>query len=166
MACIVNRACKINTPTERIFQEAIHHCRWKKVLRTDILSRPEFQEATLKTYSDKSFDEILIMVHSICNNIYGIGMLATYDITSAICRYNNIVIDKVYIIGNGPKRAIKLLHIIPQLYKNKHVTLKYVNISELRNAFHAKHYNIDSCIAESNNGDHWESYICNWQKTV
>ena len=93
-------------------------------------------------------------------------MLATYDITSAICRYNNIVIDKVYIIGNGPKRAIQLLHITPYIYKNKHVTLKYVNISELRNAFHAKHYTIDACVAESNNGDHWESYICNWQKTM
>ena len=32
-----------------------------------------------------------------------------YDISAEFAKYYNIKIDKVYIIGNGPKRAVKIL---------------------------------------------------------
>ena len=94
-----------------IFQEAIDHCRWKSVLRNQVLTRTELQERNLDCFIGKSFDEILLYVYNICDQIEGIGMLTIYDITSAICRYNKINIEKVYIIGKGPKRAIRLLDI-------------------------------------------------------
>lgn len=147
-----------------IFQEAIDHCRWKCVLRNDVLTNTQLQEHNLHLFSDKSFDEVLLCVYNICDKVNGIGMLTIYDITSAICRYNKINIEKIYIIGNGPKRAIRLLGINAKTQKIKNVTLKYVEIPQILKAFHEKNYEINLQIKNSNNGDDFESYICNWQK--
>ena len=145
-----------------IFQEALNHCRWKKVLRNNILVKTEFQEHNLKQFT--SFNEILLFVYNICDKVQGIGMLTIYDITSAICRYNNINIEKIYIIGNGPKRAIHLLDIKTKSQKIEHIKLNYVEISDILKAFQKKNYEMNLQIKNSNNGDDFESYICNWQK--
>jgi hypothetical protein len=147
-----------------IFQEAVDHCRWKSVLRNNVLTQNELQEHNLHHFESKSFDEILLFVYNICHNIKGVGMLSIYDITSAICRYNKIIIDKVYIIGGGPKRAIRLLNIKAKAQKIEGVILKYVEISEILNAFDEKNYEMNSQIRNSNNGDDFETYICKWQK--
>ena len=60
---------------------------------------------------NKTFEEIIFDVYNFCDNVKGVGMLAIYDITSAICRYYKRNIDKVYIVGNGPKRAVNILNI-------------------------------------------------------
>ena len=73
-----------------IFQEAISHCRWKKVLHNIL------KDINISVYKNKTFEEIITEVYNICKNIDGIGMLATYDITSAICRHYKVNIDKVY----------------------------------------------------------------------
>ena len=98
-------------PPKYVFQEAIDHCRWKSVLRNKVLTISELQENKLHQFAGKSFDEILLFIYNICEKVEGIGMLTIYDITSAICRYNKIIVEKIYIIGNGTKRAIKLLNI-------------------------------------------------------
>ena len=107
-----------------IFQEAIDHCRWKKVLRNNVLVKTEFQEHNLHQFTGKSFNEILLFVYNICDKVEGIGMLTIYDITSAICRYNKINIEKIYIIGKGPKRAIRLLDIKAKSQKNRKYNIK------------------------------------------
>ena len=147
-----------------IFQEAIDHCRWKKVLRNNVLVKTEFQEHNLHQFTGKSFNEILLFVYNICDKVEGIGMLTIYDITSAICRYNKINIEKIYIIGKGPKRAIRLLDIKAKSQKIENITLNYVEIPEILKAFQEKNYEINLQIKNSNNGDDFESYICNWQK--
>ena len=147
-----------------IFQEAEDHCRWKSVLRNNVLTQNELQEYNLHQFAGKRFDEIILCVYNICDKVKGIGMLTIYDITSAICRYNKIIIDKVYIIGKGPKRAISLLNIKAKTQKIDRVTLKYVEISEILKAFNDKNYEINSQIKNSNNSDDFETYICNWQK--
>jgi hypothetical protein len=147
-----------------IFQEAIDHCRWKSVLRNNVLAKTELQEHNLHQFSRNSFDEILLWVYNICDKVEGIGMLTIYDITSAICRYNKINIDKIYIIGKGPKRAISLLNLKAKTQKIENVTLKYVDIPEILKAFNEKNYEINLEIKNSNNGDDFETYICNWQK--
>jgi hypothetical protein len=147
-----------------IFQEAIDHCRWKKVLRNNVHAKTEFQEHNLEQFTSKSFNEILLFVYNICDKIEGIGMLTIYDITSAICRYNKINIEKIYIIGNGSKRAIRLLDVKAKSQKIENITLKYVEIPEILKAFQEKKYEINLQIKNSNNGDDFESYICNWQK--
>ena len=91
------KSCNIST---NIFQEAINHCRWKKALYSIL------KKINIIDYENKTFEEIIIEIYNICDNVKGVGMLTIYDIKSTICRYYKINIDKVYIIGNGPKRAV------------------------------------------------------------
>ena len=151
------KSCNDST---NIFQEAIDHCRWKKALH-DILKK-----INIVNYENKTFEEIIFEIYDICDNIKGVGMLTIYDITSAICRYHKIIIDKVYIIGNGPKRAIKLLNIKIKKHKiNDKINLNFVDIIDVINAFNINNYVLDENIRNSKNGDILETYICNWQKT-
>lgn len=150
--------------TRYVFQEAVDHCRWKTILRNEVLTNPELGENDLQKYAGKTFDEIFVCVHNICDKVEGIGMLTVYDITAAICRSNKINIDKIYIIGKGPKRAIRLLDITPKIHKIENIQLKYVEIAEIVDAFSKKKYEINSQIKNSSNGDEFETYICNWQK--
>lgn len=143
-----------------IFKEAIDHCRWKNILHSFLEN-----EINIHEFNNKSFEEILLQIHVKCDKIKGLGMLTIYDITSAICRNYNINIDYVYIIGKGPKRAIQILGIKPKTHKIQNLVLKYVKIEDIHKAFAEKNHIIDSCIKDSKNGDDFESYICNWQKS-
>jgi hypothetical protein len=143
-----------------IFQEAIDHCRWKKVLHSVI------KKINIVEYENKTFEEIIFEIHNICDNVKGVGMLSIYDITSAICRCNNINIDKVYIIGNGPKRAVKILNIKTKKHEIHKIKLNFVHINDIINAFDIKNYLLDENIRNTKNGDVLETYICNWQKNV
>jgi len=146
--------------SNNIFQEAISHCRWKRVLHNIL------QGIDVSVYNNKTFEEIMIAIYNICKDVQGIGMLATYDITSAICRHYNINIDKVYIIGKGPKRAIKLLNVKTKSHKiSDKIIIKYANITDIISAFDASGFEINEQVRNSKNGDILESYICNWQKT-
>lgn len=147
-----------------VFQEAINHVRWRGAL-LKILKKDIFQKCNLHKFAGKSFEEILTTVHGICKDVYGLGMLCVYDITAAICRFNNIHIDKVYIVGKGPKRAVKLLNIRTKIQKIGKVALKYVTIEEVKTAFE-KHGYILELDLERSNADDLESYLCNWQKSV
>lgn len=149
-----------------IFQETINHCRWKKTLKAKVLSLDELFINNITKFKNKTFDDIFINIFNLTKPIYGIGLLCVYDISSAICRYNNINITKIYIIGNGPKRAIKLLNIKYKLQKiNKDITLKYVEINEVLNVFKLNNYDIEN-IKNKNDGDEFESFLCNWQKNI
>ena len=143
-----------------IFQEAISHCRWKKVLHNIL------KDINISVFKNKTFEEIMTSIYNTCKDVMGIGMLAIYDITAAICRHYNINIDKVYIVGNGPKRAINLLNIKTKTRKiNDKIIIKYVDINDIINAFDANSFELNEQLRNSKNGDILESYICNWQKT-
>jgi len=114
------------------YQEAIDHCRWKTNLRAVLLS-PELHND--KYSCAMSFDEIFTRVSHLCDNVRGVGVLSVYDITAAICRHHDIIIDKVYLIGRGPKRAAKLLNIKAKTRTIENVTLKYIEISDIVEAF-------------------------------
>jgi hypothetical protein len=93
-------------------------------------------------------------------------MLSVYDITSAICRYYKIIIDKVYIIGGGPKRAILLLQLKTKKHKiTDSIKLNYVNINDVICAFDTNHYELSENIRNTTNGDTIETYLCKWQRT-
>ena len=150
-------SCGMST---HIFQEAINHCRWKGILRNFL------KNISITDYKNKNFEQIITDIHNICGNVNGIGMLTIYDISAAICRKYKINIDKVYIIGNGPKRAIKLLNIKTNTDKiNDKIKLRYVNISDIINAFDSNAFELDETIRNCKNGDILETFICNWQKT-
>jgi phage regulator Rha-like protein len=144
-----------------IFNEAISHCRWKNILKNTVLNKINISE-----YKNKQFDDILIDIYNMCKNINGIGKLTIYDITSCICRYHKININKVYIIGSGPKRAIKLLNLKTKIDKIDNITLDYIEIDDVKNAFEKNNLKLDDHIKNTNDGDIIESYICNWQKMI
>ena len=96
-----------------IFQEAINHCRWKKALHYVL------KQINIVNYENKTFEEIILEIYNICDNIEGVGMLSIYDITAAICRYNKINIDKVYIIGTARIEKAKLFLFATTAFKNK-----------------------------------------------
>jgi hypothetical protein len=146
--------------SNNIFQEAINHCRWKAVLYSVL------KKINVSDYNNKTFEEIILQIYIICNDVKGIGLLTIYDISAAICRYYKINIDKVYIIGNGPKRAVKLLNIKTKIYNiNDNIKIRYVDICDVINAFDLNSYELDVNIRNNKNGDILETYICNWQKT-
>lgn len=145
---------------ENIFEEAINHCRWKKSLYLLL------KKINICNYENKTFEEILLEIYNISSNIKGVGMLSVYDITAAICRYYKININKVYIIGKGPKRAIKLLNIKLKKYRiSNKINLNFVNIIDIINAFDNNNYELNEYFRNINDGDILETYICNWQKT-
>lgn len=142
-----------------LFQEAINHCRWKKVLYSLL------KKINISDYNNNTFEQVFFQIYNICNGTKGIGMLTIYDISSAICRFHKINIDKVYIIGNGPKNAIKLLNINVKTHIiNDNIKIKYVTISDIINAFDLNSYELDINMRNNTNGDILETYICNWQK--
>ena len=151
------KSCNRST---NIFQEAIDHCRWKKALHSIL------KQINIVNYENKTFEEIIFEIYNICDNVKGVGMLTIYDITAAICSYYTINIDKVYIIGNGPKRALKKLNIITKTHKiNDKIRLHFVELIDVINAFDINNYELDENIRNTKNGDIMETYICNWQKT-
>ena len=118
---------------KNIFQEAIDHCRWKKKLY------PILDKINISNYKNKSFNDIFNKVFNITKKVDGVGLLSTYDIVSAICRYHNIKIPIVFIIGGGPKRAIKLLDVSLSKYIMPNgLKLNYADIVDIKNAFKKK----------------------------
>ena len=141
---------------EDIFREAISHVRWKNKMKK--LLNDNFKK--INKYKNKNFTQIFAEVNIICANYDGIGKLSVYDICSSICRHHNINIDKIYIVGNGPKRAVKLLG----LKTKQHIGMNYVEIKDVKIAFDKKGYK--KIYPNTNNGDDFESWLCNWQKNI
>ena len=141
-----------------MFQEAISHSRRKGALRTLLMSH-EFQDAA--QYANQSFDDIFLHFHTLCYVPKTIGLLCIYDISAAICRHNHIDIDKIFIIGKGPQRAVRLLHLKPKKHTIGDIVLNYVEIKDVVAAFQKHGYALD---LSTKNGDEFESYLCKWQK--
>ena len=57
-----------------------------------------------------------------------------------------------------------MLDVKAKSQKIENIKLNYVEIPEILKAFQEKNYEINLQIKNSNNGDDFESYICNWQK--
>jgi hypothetical protein len=108
-----------------MFQEAIDHCRW-----TGVLSKV-LEDVNISLYRNSSFGEILTDVNSRHRVKGAVGLLTVYDITAAICRHYGITIDKVYIIGNGPKKAVKLWIETPFSGEERHIR-RIKKIDEMR----------------------------------
>ena len=145
-----------------ICYDAIAHCRWKKILKNVLES-----EFILSDYAGKTFEEIFTAVIDVCDKVKGIGLLTMYDITASICYHHHVTIDKVFIIGGGPKRAIQLLNLQNKTKKIKIAkhTLIYAEPADIISAFIENGHIIDEDLKTSTNGDDFETFICIWQKT-
>lgn len=142
-----------------VFQEAYSHCRWRKVF----LRFLEGVDLDLEYYKNMTFEEILINIYTLIENIRGLGILVAYDIAAGICRHHNIIIDKVYFVGNGPKRAAKILGLKLKGQKIGSLRVKYLEVVEVIEAFDINGFTMTQM---SWDGDALESYLCKWQRTL
>ena len=151
-----------NSVTSNIFQEAISHCRWSGQLKTHVI--PKINPAS---YSDKTFEETLKQIYGICKPVRGVGLLSAYDLAAAVHRVQGRPVGKVYIIGGGPQRAVKLLNLKT---KTQHIgtdlSVKYVEIDDVKRAFTSQRYTVSATALTTTNGDVLESYLCKWQKGI
>ena len=111
---------------------------------------------------ENTFEEIVYKVHSVSSPVKGIGRLGVYDLSNGICKKYGINVNRVYIVGPGPKRAVKLLGLSVKLQRFGNFKMHYVEIYEVIAAFKVRGLSIIT----SNNGDDYETYICEWQKGV
>jgi hypothetical protein len=146
---------------EIIFQEAISHSRRPTTLINTV------KQLNLSEYENKSFEDIYPEIRTIFKSVKDqLGPLAVYDTTAAICRYHNKNVDRVYIVGGGPIKAVKKLNLSCKTQRISKYTLKYVEIADVISAFDRNCFYLDENVRQSKNGDDFESYICNWQKTL
>jgi hypothetical protein len=132
-----------------LFWEARCHCRHKTIL--DLF----LKDIDVNAFKNKSFAQVFLEIHALKRPKGSIGTLTLYDIASDIVRHNGGCIDKVYIIGSGPKRAIKLLDIKKQ--RDNSTGLYFVTCEDV----------VSKCNLEpTSDGDLLETYICQWQKGV
>jgi hypothetical protein len=129
-----------------LFHEARCHCRSKNNL--DLF----LKELDLDSFKNKSFEQIFLEIQNMKRR-QGIGPLTIYDIASDIFRHDGGEINKVYIIGDGPRRAIKLLGLAKR--RDKTIGQDFVTCEEVIRAC-----NLDP----TTDGDLLETYICQWQK--
>lgn len=140
-----------------MYAELIRHTRMSLTKLVYVLSH-------FKNFKhENSFTDVYSRVHNeiLDLGIKGVGPLSKYDIASAICR-NHIIIDRVYIVGGGPKEAIRKLNLKMRLHKFNSISLHYVTIEEVKEAFLKR----GESLLESVNGDDYESYLCTWVKTL
>ena len=149
---------------EHIFQEAFSHCRWKGAL-AGIVGKIDVAH-----YRNMSFEEIFLDIYDRATAVKGVGLLTVYDMVAALCRKHGVVIQRVYIVGGGPKRAVGLLGLRPKTQVlrtgTEPVRLKYIDIECLHRALERGTYPYDDFILRVKNGDELETYICNWQKNI
>jgi hypothetical protein len=137
------------------FQEALLHSRRKTLLKR-LLQEVKLNYEELRERI--TFEYIFADIYRRFHPYEGIDMLATYDTASAICRYYGIPIDPVYIIGNGPKRAAKILNLPLKMKQIGTVYVHYADTKDVLRALEKKSIYLDI------HGDDLESYLCHWQK--
>lgn len=142
--------------SEELFQQAISHCRWKYAVKSLL---PKIQ---LKQAPGTTFEQVFETIHKLTVPIQGLGLLATYDIASAVCRYNRIPIQRVYAIGEGPQKAIKYLGLKTSSQKIGTVTLKYVTPQQVQSS----KIILPPHLKNTTDGDALETFLCNWQKPI
>ena len=132
-----------------LFHEARCHCRHKTILNEFL------NNLNLDSFKHKTFSEIFLELKNVHRRKGSIGNLTMYDIASDIVRHSGGQINKVYIVGSGPKRAVKILGIKKQL--DPVTRLHFVSCEDV----------VRACNLEpTTDGDLLETYICQWQKTV
>jgi hypothetical protein len=131
-----------------LYYEALHHCRHKTVLKTFL------KTIDVEKYKNSTFEHVFLDVQKLNMTRGSIGPLTLYDIASDIFRYHGGIIDKVYIVGGGPRRAVKLLGL--KTSTNPIIKLKYATIDDVVEKLH---------LEKTNDGDLLETFMCIWQKT-
>jgi len=153
---------RAQTGLSRRFPDAYGHKRgWGKEL-TAFLESSEFN-ALLETLKSQhiQFTDLYTRLYRI--RPHGIGKLLIYDIATQICRENGIYDERIYLFGNGPQNAAKLLNLPVESVMVKGCSLRYTTIPHVLEAFDSIGHIVPETLRHSKNGDDYESYLCIWQ---
>jgi hypothetical protein len=143
--------------TKRFAEAFKHKRRWGKELN-------EFLESLNGCdFSRMGFVELYATLYNM--RPHGIGPLLVYDIAAQICRENSVSDERIYLFGNGPRIAAALLHLPTVSISVKGCVLTYTTISHVLTAFDNIGHVVPAELRNSKNGDHYETYLCLWQKT-
>ena len=142
-----------------VFQEAINHSRAPQHLLLRMID-----ELNRSSYEGKTFEHVLTSVTQRTDGLQGFGPLTFYDIASGISRWNAIDIQRVYIMGPGPKNAAKLLNLRLKTFRVESRTFKYAECKDVVDALQKRNVVVPDNILK--NGDALETFLCKWQKTV
>lgn len=107
-----------------------------------------------------TFTELYTALYSM--RIRGLGRLLLYDIATQICRDNGISEERIYLLGNGPRKAAKLLRVPIETARFKGCILPYTTITHVLHAFDSVGHDVPISLRNSKNGDDFESYLCKW----
>ena len=143
---------------KKTFAETLSHCRHKTKLLNFL------RTVQISDFVNRTFEQVFTEIARRVDEIHGLGELVIYDVTSALCRHYQVHIEKVYIIGNGPLQAIKLLGL--KTKKHESLSVNYVDIQDVVHAFDAKGFRMDDDIRTTQDGDKMESHLCNWQTPI
>ena len=140
------------------FAEALSHCRHASKMFTFLLT------IQMGDFANKTTEQIFNDISRRVGEVSGLGRLAAYDITAAICREYSVPIEKVYLIGKGPVRASSLLGM--NMKKDTSLNSNYVDIQDVIQAFDRKGYKLEDEFRTTQDGDKVESYLCVWQSSI
>ena len=143
---------------KKTFAEAFSHCRHKTKLLNFL------RTVQISDFVNRTFEQVFTEIARRVDEIHGLGELVIYDVTSALCRHYQVHIERVYIIGDGPLQAIKLLGL--KMKKHESLSINYVNIQDVVHAFDAKGFRLEDDIRTTQDGDKVESHLCVWQSPI
>jgi hypothetical protein len=143
---------------ERFFKEALSHCRHKTKLLNFL------RTVQISDFVNRTFEQVFTEIARRVDEIHGLGELVIYDVTSALCRHYQVHIERVYIIGDGPLQAIKLLGL--KMKKHDALSINYVDIQDVIHAFDSKGFRLEDDIRTTQDGDKVESHLCVWQSPI
>ena len=152
---------KSHDALSRRFPDAFHHKRgWGKEL-TAFLEGSEFINLldSIKGTST-TFTDLYATLYGM--RARGLGRLLLYDIATQICRDNGISEERIYLLGNGPRKAATLLRVPIETVRIKGCTLVYTTIPHVLHAFDLIGHDVPISLRNSKNGDDFESYLCKW----
>lgn len=144
------------------FRECLYHGYHRqeiKVLLIDIYTKKDsFKELN----NLDSFEKVYIFVNDNYRSKPRAGPLFIYDVTTQLCRYYSIPIDKVYIVGSGPRINCNKLNLT--LKYNPDISLQYVVVQELIDKLSIDY--INKVFGELSNdfiGDDLETILCGYK---
>jgi hypothetical protein len=117
------------------YNDFFRECLWHGRHRSEIKTLLQIIYACRDTYRLEhnltTFDQVYQFVSTQYGTKPRVGPLFKYDVTTQLCRYYGIIIDKVYIVGSGPKKNAFRLNLT--LKTNPITDLSYAEASEVIN---------------------------------
>ncbi len=140
-----------------IFREAYAHSRNHTLLRNVL------NNLSLTDFKGKTFEEIVLLVNLRLYSVKGIGKLTRYDIIASIAKLFKVSVNHIYIVGNGPRAAIRHLKLTDKLKRETfgRYAFQYIEKEDLIDRMREKGYKTEAERFESiENLDTIESELC------